>query len=151
LILGTIAHYELCTTVAFIAVFLADILPQIHDIMFVCFGFGRKLNRDDSKNRFMTVTRIQTQFYIIFFNFRISKDIVLEDSNRNVKQVQPFECCCVWTSNAVACPTVIYCSRLIATLLRLDGHANITAHVQTRGHRPSHCLPMTRSVCVVFP
>jgi hypothetical protein len=34
LIVGTIAHYELCTTVEFIAVVLADIIPQIHDIMF---------------------------------------------------------------------------------------------------------------------
>jgi hypothetical protein len=33
--LGTIAHYELCTTVEFIADFFADIMPQIHDIMFV--------------------------------------------------------------------------------------------------------------------
>jgi hypothetical protein len=32
---GTIAHYELCTTVEFIAVFIAAIMPQIHDIMFV--------------------------------------------------------------------------------------------------------------------
>jgi hypothetical protein len=35
MILSTIAHYELCTTVELIAVFLADILPQIHDIMLV--------------------------------------------------------------------------------------------------------------------
>jgi hypothetical protein len=32
---GAIAHYELCATVEIIAVFLADIMPQIHDIMFV--------------------------------------------------------------------------------------------------------------------
>jgi hypothetical protein len=34
-ILGTIAHYELCTTVEHVAVFLADIMPKIHDIMFL--------------------------------------------------------------------------------------------------------------------
>jgi hypothetical protein len=33
--MGTIAHYELRTTVEFIAVFLAHIMPQIHDILFV--------------------------------------------------------------------------------------------------------------------
>jgi hypothetical protein len=57
LMLGTIARYELCTTVEFIAVLVADIMPQIHDIMFVFFCFGRKLNRADSKDSFMTVTR----------------------------------------------------------------------------------------------
>jgi hypothetical protein len=74
--LGTIAHYELCTTVAFIAVFLADIMPQIHDIRFVCFCFGRKLNRADSKNSFMTVTRTHKPVYCNYVNFWISKDIV---------------------------------------------------------------------------
>jgi hypothetical protein len=34
MVLGNIAHYELCTTVEIIAVFLADIMPKIHDIMF---------------------------------------------------------------------------------------------------------------------
>jgi hypothetical protein len=32
--LGTITHYELCVTVLSIDVFLADKMPQIHDIMF---------------------------------------------------------------------------------------------------------------------
>jgi hypothetical protein len=73
---GTIAHYELCTTVEFIAVFLANIMPQIHDIIFVLFCFGRKLNRADSKHSCMTVTRIQTLYIYIFFNCRILKDIV---------------------------------------------------------------------------
>jgi hypothetical protein len=51
MIVGTIAHSELRTTVEFIAVFLAHIMPQIHDIMFGFFLlFGRKLNRADSKN-----------------------------------------------------------------------------------------------------
>jgi hypothetical protein len=33
--LGTIARYEVRSNVEIIAVFLADILPQIHDIMFI--------------------------------------------------------------------------------------------------------------------
>jgi hypothetical protein len=73
MILGTIAHYELRTTAEFIAVFLAHIMPQIHDIMFVFFRFGRKLNRADSKNSLMTITGIQKLFYCYCF---ISKDIV---------------------------------------------------------------------------
>jgi hypothetical protein len=32
---GTIAHYEVRSIVEIIAVFLADIMQQIHDIMFV--------------------------------------------------------------------------------------------------------------------
>jgi hypothetical protein len=40
------------------------------------FCFGRKLNRADCKNSFMTVTRIQKQFNFNCFNFRISKAIV---------------------------------------------------------------------------
>jgi hypothetical protein len=49
--LGTIAHYELCTTVEIIAVFLADIMTQIYDIMFFFFYFGRQLNRANSKKQ----------------------------------------------------------------------------------------------------
>jgi hypothetical protein len=56
---GTIARYEPCTIVESIAVFLADIVPQIHDFMFGFFCVGHKLNRADIKNSFMTVTRIQ--------------------------------------------------------------------------------------------
>jgi hypothetical protein len=33
--LGTIAHYEVRSNVENIAAFLADKMPQIHDIMFV--------------------------------------------------------------------------------------------------------------------
>jgi hypothetical protein len=33
--LGTIAHYEVRSNVEIIAVFLADIMPQIHDILSV--------------------------------------------------------------------------------------------------------------------
>jgi hypothetical protein len=40
------------------------------------FCFGRKLNRADSKNSVMTLTRIQQQMYLNFSNFWISKDIV---------------------------------------------------------------------------
>jgi hypothetical protein len=46
------------------------------------FCFGRKLNRADSKNRFMTVTRIQKQF---FFFFRISKDIVWASAYKAIR------------------------------------------------------------------
>jgi hypothetical protein len=35
------------------------------------------LNRADNKNSVMTLTRIQNKMYLIFSNFRISKDIVL--------------------------------------------------------------------------
>jgi hypothetical protein len=64
--LGTIAHYELCTTVEIIAVFLADIMPQIHDIMFCFLCFGQQLNRANSKNSVMTVIRIQQKCILIF-------------------------------------------------------------------------------------
>jgi hypothetical protein len=57
--LGTIAHYEVRLNVEIINVFRADEMSQIHDIMFVFFCFGRKLNRADSKNSVMTLTRIQ--------------------------------------------------------------------------------------------
>jgi hypothetical protein len=73
---GTITHYEVRLNVEIITVFRADKMPQIHDIMFVLFYFGRKLNRTDSKNGVMTLTRKQTKMYLIFSNFLISKDIV---------------------------------------------------------------------------
>jgi hypothetical protein len=71
--LGTIAHYEECTTVEFIAVFLAHIMPKIHDIIFVFFRFGRKCYGADSKNSFMTVTEIQKLFYFYFCIFGFQK------------------------------------------------------------------------------
>jgi hypothetical protein len=43
LIVGTIAHYELCTTVEIIAVFLADKMPHNQDIMFVFYFLVEKL------------------------------------------------------------------------------------------------------------
>jgi hypothetical protein len=67
--LGTITHNELCSTVEIIAGFLADIMLQIHDIMFVSSVFGRKLNRADSKNSVMTVTRMQTKMFFNFLEF----------------------------------------------------------------------------------
>jgi hypothetical protein len=64
--LGTIAHYELRSNVEFINTFRAEKMPQIHNI---------KLNRADSKNRVITLTRIPTKLYLNFSNFLISKDI----------------------------------------------------------------------------
>jgi hypothetical protein len=58
-VLCTIAHYKVRLNVEIINVFRADKMPQIHDIMFGFFRFGRKLNRADSKNSVMTLTRIQ--------------------------------------------------------------------------------------------
>jgi hypothetical protein len=49
----------------------------LYYIMVVFFCFGQKLiNRADSKNSFMTVTRMQKLFNFNFLNFQISKDIV---------------------------------------------------------------------------
>jgi hypothetical protein len=45
-----------------------------YDVRFIC--FGRKLNMAGSKNSFLTVTRIQTNYVLIVLIFRISKDIV---------------------------------------------------------------------------
>jgi hypothetical protein len=61
--LGTIEHYQVLSNVEIINVFRADKTPQIHDIKFFFFLFGRKLNRADNKNSVMTLTRIQTKLY----------------------------------------------------------------------------------------
>jgi hypothetical protein len=68
---GTIAHYEVRSNVEFINVFRADKMPQIHDVRLFC--FDRKLNRADSKNSVMTLTRIKQKCILIVRLFGFQK------------------------------------------------------------------------------
>jgi hypothetical protein len=83
---GTITHYKLCTTVEYIAILLADIMPQIHDIML--FWGGRKLNRADSKNSFMTVWISKYIVWASGFKIGSNFDLVIKVTTVNIAPVQ---------------------------------------------------------------